>query len=128
MKNRNKGNAVVGVLAVIAVLMIMFAGLGLTFGWITMNDSPDKSTIELNKTELKEDTDEAVKATEKFIKDSAESVEQATEQAADKLTDEEPETVTPVPEETEVKPAEPSETEPAEPVDSEPAEPKEDAS
>lgn len=111
MKSRNKGNALVGILATIAVLMIMFAGLGLTFGWVTMSDSPDKSTIELNKTQLKEDTDEAVKATEKFIKDSAESVEQATEQASEELTDDDQETMTPVPEESDPQPEEPVETE-----------------
>ncbi|PQO26406.1 hypothetical protein C5Y96_20460 [Blastopirellula marina] len=108
MKNRHKGNALVGILAVIAVLVMIFAGLGLTFGWVTFSDSPDKSTIELNKVELKEDTDQAVKATEKFIKESAESVEQATEEAAEEIkADADQETVTPVPEETQPQPVEP---------------------
>lgn len=105
MKNRNKGNALAGILATIAVLALVFAGLGVTFGWVTMSDSPDKSTIELNKTELKEDTDHAVEATEKFIKDSAESVEKAAEEASDNIqVEDEQETVTPVPEENETEP------------------------
>ena len=105
MIKRHKGNAVVGILATIAVIVLMFAGLGFTMGWVTMSDSPDKSTIELNKTELKEDTDEAVKATEKFINDSAESVEQATEEVSENLTTEdEQQTITPVPEEPEPQP------------------------
>ncbi|QDU75906.1 hypothetical protein Pan97_29490 [Bremerella volcania] len=108
MKSRNKGNALVGILATIAVLVVLFAGLGLTFGWVTLSDSPDKSTIELNKTELKEDTDQAVKATEKFIQDSAESVEQAAEETSESLTkDSDQETITPVPEEPEPQPVEP---------------------
>lgn len=100
MIHRKKGNALAGILATIAVLVLIFAGLGLTFGWVTLSDSPDKSTIEINKTELKADTDEAVKATEKFIKDSAASVEQATEEASEDLTNDDQETITPVPEES----------------------------
>lgn len=100
MTIHHKGNALVGILATIAALLLMFVGLGVTFGWVSMSDSPDKSTIELNKVEMKEDTDEAVKATEKFIKESAESVEQATEEASEEISDEaEQETITPVPEE-----------------------------
>lgn len=115
MTIRRKGNALVGILAAIAALVLVFAGLGLSMGWVTYSDSPDKSTIEINKTELKEDTDEAVKATEKFIQDSAASVEEATNDAADELTTEEQETITPVPEQ-------PEQPEP------QPVEPNEDAS
>ncbi|MEW4562016.1 hypothetical protein AB1K70_05785 [Bremerella sp. JC770] len=105
MTNRNKGGALTGILATIAALLLVFAGLGFTFGWVTLNDSPDKSTIELNKTELKEDTDQAVEATEKFIKDSAASVEQATEEATEDLTDDsDQETITPTPEAPEPQP------------------------
>lgn len=108
MKSPHKGSALVGILATIAALLLMFVGLGVTFGWVSMSDSPDKSTIELNKVELKEDTDHAVKATEKFIKDSAESVEQATEEAAESIdNDADQQTVTPVPEETQPQPVEP---------------------
>jgi len=98
MTTRNKGGALTGILATIAALLLVFAGLGFTFGWVTLNDSPDKSSIELNKTEVKEDTDHAVEATEKFIKDSAKSVEQATEAAKEDITtedDQEPTTPTP---------------------------------
>ncbi len=99
---RKNGSALAGILATIAVVMLIFAGLGVTMGWVTWSDSPDKSTIEIDKTEMKADTDKAVEATEKFIKDSAETVEQATEEAAEEVTpDEEPETITPVPEESE---------------------------
>ncbi|MBA2113611.1 hypothetical protein [Bremerella alba] len=108
MINRRNGGALAGILATIAVLVLIFAGLGLAFGWVTMSDSPDRSTIEINKTELKKDTDEAVKATEKFIQDSADSVEQASEEASDNLTtDNDQETITPVPEETRPQPVEP---------------------
>ncbi|GAA4436582.1 hypothetical protein [Bremerella cremea] len=94
MKNSRKGGAVAGLLATIAVLVLLFAGIGLSMGWVEMSDSPDKSTIEINKTELKEDTDKAVKATEEFINKSAESIEDGVKEVT---PDDNSDTITPVP-------------------------------
>ena len=97
MKNSRKGGAVAGVLAAIAVLVLLFAGVGVSMGWVQWEDSPEKSTIEINKTEMKEDTDKAVKATEDFINESAKAVEDGVEEVT---PDDEPEAITPAQPET----------------------------
>ncbi|PQO40661.1 hypothetical protein [Blastopirellula marina] len=80
MKRTRIGGALVGLLATTAILMILFFGVGFGMGWVHVSDNPDKSTIEIDKVQLKEDTDKAADATKKFLHESAESLEEGANQ------------------------------------------------
>lgn len=79
MKRTRNGGALAGLLATVAILVILFFGVGFGMGWVSVSDNPDKSTIEIDKVQLKEDTDKAADATQKFINESADSLKDGAE-------------------------------------------------
>ncbi|RCS54107.1 hypothetical protein DTL42_02860 [Bremerella cremea] len=80
MKRTRNGGALAGLLATVAILAILFFGVGFGMGWVHFSDNPDKSTIEIDKVQLKEDTEKATDATKKFINESANSLKEGAEQ------------------------------------------------
>lgn len=88
MKTTRTGGTLAGLVATVALLFVVMIGVGFGMGWVSVSDNPDKSTIEIDKVQVKEDTDKAADATKEFINKSAESLERATddlEQSADEL-------------------------------------------
>ncbi len=80
MKPIRNGGTLAGLIASSVIVLILFVGVGLGMGWIHVSDNPDKSTIELDKVQLKEDTDKAADATKQFIHESAEKLDEGANQ------------------------------------------------
>ena len=70
-------NPLVGLLALIAVLLLGFVGVGYAMGWIEFRNQADRTTIEFDKEEAATDTEYAVERTEEFITDTGESLKEA---------------------------------------------------
>lgn len=77
-----KGGVLNGILALIGILVVLFAGVGIAMGWIHWSDSPNETNIQIDKTEMQADVHKAVNATEGLIKQS----EQAVQSSADQVT------------------------------------------
>lgn len=88
MNTTRTGGSAAAVLSTLVIVLVLLVGIGLSMGWVSFSDSPEKSTIEIDKVQLKEDTDKAATATKEMInnsakslKDAANDVEHATENA-----------------------------------------------
>ena len=75
-----KGGALSGILASIAILVLLFAGVGIAMGWIHWSDNSNETNIQIDKTEIQADVDKAVKATEGLINQSEHAVQSSTDQ------------------------------------------------
>lgn len=87
MITKHTGGSAAAVLSSLAIVLILFVGIGLSMGWVSFSDTPGKSTIEIDKVKLKEDTDKAAAATKEMINDSAKSLEDATDSVQDATQD-----------------------------------------
>ena len=87
MNRKRLGGAAAAVLSTLAIVLILFIGIGLSMGWVSISDNPEKSTIEIDKVQLKEDTDKAAAATQEMINDSAKSLKETTNDVEDATED-----------------------------------------
>lgn len=99
MGSLRRGGALAAVLAAFGAVVVILLVMGLVFGWVGWSDDSQRTTLEVDKVELQQDTDEAVDATKKVLHRAAETIEDA----ARDLGSEDDEQLTPVPDESELQ-------------------------
>ncbi|EAQ80512.1 hypothetical protein [Blastopirellula marina] len=95
MKNYplRRGNSIGAVLATLALVVVLACGVIYAMGYATVENSSDKTTIEVNTQQMKEDADQAVESGKQMLNDAGKSIEDGAEEVQDQVDgDSEPET------------------------------------
>ncbi|UUO07139.1 hypothetical protein M4951_02230 [Blastopirellula sp. J2-11] len=88
-----RGNSLVAVLATLAVIIVLACGIIYAMGYATVENSSDKTTIEVNTQQIKEDAGQAVESGKQMLNDAGKSIEEGAEEVKDQVDgDSEPET------------------------------------
>ena len=65
------------VLATLAILLVVLVAVGFAVGWITLERSPEKATIDVNTRAIEQAADETIQSSKEAIDEAAKSIEKA---------------------------------------------------
>lgn len=87
------GGSIAGVLATIALIIVIACGLIYAMGYATVEQNPQSTTIEVNTEQMKTDADKAVEKGKQMLNDAGQSIENGAEEVQNKVSgDSEPQT------------------------------------
>lgn len=86
IKTSRHGNSIAGVLATIALIVVIACGLIYAMGYATVEQSPQTTTIQVNTEQMKADADKAVEEGKKLLNDAGESIEDGAEEVQQQVS------------------------------------------
>lgn len=88
MSKSGGSNPLLGILALVAVLGLGFAGVGYAMGWIEFVDSEDRTTIEFKKNEAAADTEYAAEKSREMLNETGKAIQEAGESFNSEVSEE----------------------------------------
>lgn len=85
---KRHGNGIAGVLATLALVIVIACGTIYAMGYATVENSPQSTTIEVNTQQMKEDAGKAVEDGKQLLNDAGQSIEEGAEEVQESVTDE----------------------------------------